>query len=107
MLHSSLLLCTLYTLSVRVTASLIKKGQPIGLAVNSKQSDSWNESDPFSNDTGMGIGAGFSPSFNATGENSGSRLNMSLEPFLEPSFDTYKNVRLLLKRSVRPLRRWS
>ena len=102
-----LLLCMLYTLSVSVTASSIKKGQPVNLALNSNPRDSWNISGPLSNDSDVGVGAGFTPSLNATGENSVSRLNTSLEPFFEPSFDTYKNVSVLLKRSLRPRRRWS
>ena len=97
MLHSSLFLCTLYTLSVGVTASLIKNGEPVTLALNSNQRDSWNVTDSFSNDTDVGVGAGFSPSLNAAGQNTGSRLNTSLEPVFEPSFDTYKNVSLPLK----------
>ena len=96
MLHPSLLLCTLYTFRLSVTASSIKQGQPVSLALNTNQRDSWNISGPFSNDTDVGIEAGFSPSLNATGENSGSISNTSLIPFLEPSFETYKNVSLLL-----------
>ena len=106
MLHSSLLLYTLYTLTVGVTASAVKKGQPVTVALNSNERDSWNKSDPLSNDTDLGVGVGFSPSLNATGENLGSRLNTSLEPVLEPLFDSYKNVSSLLKRSLRPRRKW-
>ena len=102
MLHSSLLLCTLYTLTVGVTASSVTKGQPVTLALNSNDRGSWNKSDSLSNDTGLGIEAGFSHFLNATGESSGSGLNTSLEPILEPSFDPYKNVSSLQERSLRP-----
>ena len=92
MLHSLLLLCTLYapTASVVLWPATGKGG--VGQALNPNDRGPWNKSSPLPNDPGPSPWVVSGPSLNTSAQNQLNSPNSSLEQALWPSLDTYNNV---------------